>query len=35
MGGLTDIETGVVSSLEDKLVCSFKVAADVLRGEVR
>ena len=29
-GGLTDIEIGVVSSLEDKLVCSFKLAMDVV-----
>ena len=34
-GGLTDIETGVVSGLEDKLVCSFKLAADVVWGGVR
>ena len=34
-GGLTDIETGVVSGLEDKLVCSFKLVADVVWGGVR
>ena len=34
-GGLTDIETGVVSGLENKLVCSFKLAADVVWGGVR
>ena len=28
-GGLTDVETGVVLGLVDKLVCSFKLAADV------
>ena len=33
--GLTDIETGFVSGLEDKLVCSFKLAADVVWGGVR
>ena len=31
-GGLTDIETGGVSGLEDELVCSFKLAADVIWG---
>ena len=30
LGGLTDVETGGVSGLEDKLVCSFKLAADVV-----
>ena len=35
MWGLTDVETGDVSGLEDKLVCSFKLAADVNRGGVR
>ena len=34
-GGLTDVETGGVSGLEDKLVCSFKLAADVVWGGVR
>ena len=34
-GGLMDIETGVVSRLEDKLVCSFKLAADVVWGGMR
>ena len=29
-GELTDIETWDVSGLEDKLVCSFKLAADVV-----
>ena len=33
-GGLTDVETGGVSGLEDELVCSFKLAADVVRGGV-
>ena len=33
-GGLTDIETGGVSGLEDKLVCSFNLAADVVWGGV-
>ena len=32
MWGLTDVETGGVSELEDKLVCSFKLAADVFWG---
>ena len=32
-GGLTDVETGVVSGLEDKLVCSFKLLTDVVREE--
>ena len=31
-GGLMDIETGGVSGLEDELVCSFKLAADVVWG---
>ena len=34
-GGLMDIETRGVSGLEDKLVCSFKLAADVVWGGVR
>ena len=34
-GGLTDVETGGVSGLEDKLVCSFKLEADVVWGGVR
>ena len=34
-GGLMDIETGVVSGLEDKFVCSFKLAADVAWGGVK
>ena len=29
-GGLTDVETGDVSGLEDELVCSFKLVADVV-----
>ena len=29
-GGLTDVKTGGVSGLEDKLVCSFKLATDVV-----
>ena len=29
-GRLTDAETGGVSRLEDKLVCSFKLVADVV-----
>ena len=33
-GGLTDVETGGVSGLEDKLVYSFKLAADVIWGGV-
>ena len=35
MWGLTDVETGGVSGLEDKSVCSFKLAADVVWGGVR
>ena len=31
-GRLTDVETGGVSRLEDKLVYSFKLAADVVMG---
>ena len=27
-GGITDVETGGVSGLEGKLVCSFKLAAE-------
>ena len=34
-GGLADVETGVVSGLEDKLVCSFKLATDMIWGGVR
>ena len=34
-GGLTDVETGGVLGLEDKLVCSFKLEADVVWGGVR
>ena len=34
-GGLTDIETGVVSGLEDELVCSFKLVVDVVWSGVR
>ena len=34
MGGLSDVETGGVSGLENELVCSFKLAADVIRGGV-
>ena len=33
--GLTDVETGGVSGLEDKLVCSFKLVADVVWGGLR
>ena len=33
--GLTDVESWVVSGLEDKLVCSFKLAMDVIWGGVR
>ena len=33
--GLMDVETGVVSGLVDKLVCSFNLAADVVWGEIR
>ena len=33
-GWLMDVETGGVSGLEDKLVCSFKLAADVVCGVV-
>ena len=29
-----DVETGVVSGLEDKLVCSFKLATDVSGSQV-
>ena len=32
--GLMDVETGGVSGLEDELVCSFRLAADVVRGGV-
>ena len=34
-GGLTDVETGGMPGLEDKLVCSFKLVADVVWGGVR
>ena len=34
-GGLTDVETGGLSGLEDKLVCSFKLVADVVWSGVR
>ena len=34
-GELMDVETGGVSGLEDGLVCSFKLAVDVVRGGVR
>ena len=34
-GGLTDVETGSWSGLENKLVCSFKLAVDVVWGGVR
>ena len=30
MWGLMDVETEGVSGLEDKFVCSFKLAADVV-----
>ena len=30
VGGLMDVETRGVSGLEDKLVCSFKLVADVV-----
>ena len=33
--GVIGYETGGVSGLEDKLVCSFKLAADVVWGGVR
>ena len=33
--GFTDVETGGVSGLEDKLVCGFKLAVDVVWGGVR
>ena len=35
MGGLTDVETRGVLGLEDKLVCSFKLVADVICDGVR
>ena len=35
VGGLTDVETRGVLELEDKLVCSFKLAADVVWSGVR
>ena len=31
-GGLTDVETTGMSGLEDKLVCHFKLAADMVWG---
>ena len=34
-GGLKDVEAGGVSGLENKLVCSFKLAADVVWGGVK
>ena len=34
-GRLADVETGDVLGLEDKLVCTFKLAADVVWGGVR
>ena len=34
LGGLTDVETVGVSGLEDKLVYSFKLAADMVWGGV-
>ena len=34
-GGLTDVETRGVSGLEDKLLCSFKLVADVVWSGVR
>ena len=33
-GVLTDVETGGVSGLDDKLVCSFKLAADIVWGVI-
>ena len=33
-GQLMDVETGGVSGLEDELICSFKLAADVVWGGV-
>ena len=33
-GGLTNVGTGSVSRLKDELVCSFKLAADVIWGGV-
>ena len=33
-GGLMDVETGGVLGLEDELVCSFKLAANVIRGGI-
>ena len=33
-GGLTDVETRGVLGLEDEVVCSFKLAADVVKGGV-
>ena len=32
--GLTDVENGGVSRLEDKLICSFELAADVVWVEL-
>ena len=34
MWGLMDVETGGVSGLADKLVCCFKLAANVVWGGV-
>ena len=33
-GGLTDVETGGVTWLADKLVCCFKLAVNVFRGGI-
>ena len=33
-GGLTDVEIGGVSGFENELVCSFKLATDVVWGGV-
>ena len=35
MWGFMDVEIGVVSGLEDKLICRFKLAADVVWGGIR
>ena len=35
LGGLMDVETGDVSGLHEKLICSFKLATDVVWGGVR
>ena len=34
LGGLMNVETWGVSGLEDELVCSFKLVADVVWGGV-